>query len=761
MTLPTIKRLYPFQRDACNSTVRALQKGVRKVIICMPTAAGKTYTTVKLCDGLIEAFLKQKVKANILWVVHRDSLAEQAAIEFQETAPHLRVTSWTSTSKDATGDVVIAMIGSTRTLQDKFTIVIVDEAHHLAAEDVDAGYHGNMYTRLLKKIKWGYLLGLTATPTRLDGRQLDFEEVAYSIRFLDLVRARRLARPIYMEVLTKDAYSMSSARGDFTKKALKKLNNPVRNGKIADIYMRHRDKFGKTLMFVTGVEHCHHMRAEILKRDPNAHVAVLTGKDPKKYREAVMVWFREGGPEQKKLLVNCEIFTEGFDAPSCKTVVLARPTMSKTLWMQMVGRGARIMHETFNVYAHDFDVVEDVGDQGVKRIKFSNGGEYLGDDLGVVQSNGQGDLHLLRLQMDDEFYLVNIMDDITKFATLCQEWELEVRDLTDDEIEELEQIQVLREKRARVQVLEEGGQVQSKRGGDWGTLGDEQIRDLIGILTVSTFYHNEIGFAIDPDRSAALQRLRHYAQGCYQLRKVRVPKFDVTGAQTIVEEEDWIFDRDKFALAYGHCCIKGEFPFKFFERIRWAFYFRYIRQQEQVKSSVDNRWYKTWNYYPVIDMTPESRESYVAQAKADVEAAKESNDEYNEEYGELKKATALLQLIKKKALEYAEEMDEGKKKKRNIAGVKYISRIVAVARSKDRKLDLFSTDIIKTWYQMSRNGRTAELFGEAMREILDDPACVVTIKPQAVLVDKKGEGAKVRDAVHGDRNASTIRQRPR
>lgn len=89
-----------------------------------------------------------------------------------------------------------------------------------------------------------------------------------------------------------------------------------------------------------------------------------------------------------------------------------------------------------------------------------------------------------------------------------------------------------------------------------------------------------------------------------------------------------------------------------------------------------------------------------------------------------------------------------------------MAKRVRIARSKDRKLELLSSDVIKTWYQMSRNGRVAELFSDAMRDILDDPGCAVTIKPKEVLIDKKGEGAKVRDAVYGDRDPLTAKQNP-
>jgi len=742
------KRLRPFQKEACNAAVKALQRGLRRILVVLPTGAGKTFTTVKLLQGLFTAYQNAGRSYKILWVAHREELVNQAYEAFKEVAPEIKATKWMSTSKDATGDIVIAMVGSTRTLHEHFDTVVVDEAHHLAEENQEEGYLGNMYTKLLKRITWSHLIGLTATPTRLDGKQLDFEEVVYAIRFYDLVRMGRLSHPIYTEVLTEQNYSLAVQKGDYTRKTLRRLNNPKRNKKIIDIWIKNRDLYGKTLMFVSDVQHCYDMYEQFKKADPNIQVAVLVGSNKKGYRKDVIEWFNDGDPLDQKVLINCEVFVEGFDAPSCRTVVLARPTMSKGLWLQMVGRGARVVEKNFFLYETQFTQGDAIGAEGmtdgVFTFKFANGTEYRAEDMGVVKEDEHGKLHCIRVQLENEFHLVNVMDDITKFASLCQEWQLEIREKTQEEIEELEDTKMLRRKQKSIQFLRDEGKIGP--GGDAGTLGDEVIRDAIGILTISTYYHREMGFVIDEDRRNAVHRLDEYTKQCYTMVEKEVPVFDPSNPKiaTIKKETGWEFDKDKYALAYTYCCVKGEFPYKFFERIRVAWYFATVLSKRYVQNVSDKQSYKTWEYYPIVDMTAKSREHAVAQAKKDMEEAEELNREFNEQYADRNKAAKLLQDIYKRAREIAQGVDDGKKRKALVYGLKVVINSLSLARAIDRRLVLMSSEIVDSWYKMSRNGKARDVLSEAFQDVMDDPNCIVTITPRAVTIDRKG--SKIGDA---------------
>ncbi|TXH14030.1 MAG: DEAD/DEAH box helicase, partial [Hyphomicrobiaceae bacterium] len=332
----------PYQQAAIEAGLRCFEKATDSFIIQLPTGGGKTPTGMKIAVEGSKLLRSRGCGGRILWVAHRDYLLKQAASALKLIDNSLQTAWWTADKKEERGDITFCMIGSTRTLEGEYDIVVFDEAHHFAEEDEE---YDNMYSKLCKRIKWKYRIGLTATPGRSDTRKLSFEKVAYSIPFFDLVKKHRLAKPIYVEMPTKQRFHLQMRGGDFTRTSLKTLDDPERNAKIVKEWVNGREKYGKTILFAPSVQAAIDIQKEVAHQSPTTESGVIYGEMGDAEKAAVLEWFKAGNSKTPKILLNCMIFTEGYDESSIKTVIVARPTMSKTLWMQMVGRGSRIVTE--------------------------------------------------------------------------------------------------------------------------------------------------------------------------------------------------------------------------------------------------------------------------------------------------------------------------------------------------------------------------------------------------------------------------------
>jgi len=205
---------------------------------------------------------------------------------------------------------------------DDFDVLITDEAHHASAPT---------YKRIYDHFKPRLHLGFTATPNRADGLGLDsvFEDIIFERDLAWGIRNGWLS-DIYC-IRARVGFDLSRVAlrlGDYAAGELEKaVNVESANKAIADVYRQYAGKH--TLIFASGVEHARRLAEKI----PGA-VAVAGGEE----RENTVSSFLNGSIP---CLVNCMVFTEGTDLPNVDTVIVARPTQSAGLYMQMVGRGTR------------------------------------------------------------------------------------------------------------------------------------------------------------------------------------------------------------------------------------------------------------------------------------------------------------------------------------------------------------------------------------------------------------------------------------
>jgi superfamily II DNA or RNA helicase len=409
LELPRKFELRPYQLDTFEKLDEALiNRRERSTIMALPTGSGKTVTAV---TWLNERFLKHGL--NCLWFVHRIELLKQAQETFAAVCPEVKVSLWTADGKDADGQVVLAMILSSRSLNRHFDIVVVDEAHHAAMAT---------YRTKLQELDTDFVLGLTATPTRLDNKDLGFESIATQYSVLDLVQQGYLAKPVYVRVRTGQKHKMKIQAGDFSGSSLRQLDNLARNELVAKIWSEDCERWGKTLVFCCDIEHSDHLdmvlNAEATKKGmfPGT-ITTVHSLLPQSVRASRVERFREG---RSKVMINVGVFTEGFDVPDIRSIFMTRPTASETLYLQMIGRGTRITGGKDGFFVVDF--VDELGKYSLLANRWAV--QHLGaenEEEKIRESEAlQRALELLQRRGVDPNLIRNVQKDFVLFAGLLE-----------------------------------------------------------------------------------------------------------------------------------------------------------------------------------------------------------------------------------------------------------------------------------------------------------------------------------------------------
>ncbi|KAI9725356.1 MAG: hypothetical protein M1828_003206 [Chrysothrix sp. TS-e1954] len=319
--------------------VRAL---LRKLIL---RSASKVIFT-ELIDR-IPALSKDATQTLIL--VHRRELVEQAARHCQARYPERSVdVEMGNMHASGVADITIASVQSinSRDRIDKFSrkhykLILVDEAHHAVAP---------VYRRILEHFgvpsKVGVtspaLVGVSATWSRFDGLALGevFEEIVFNRDAVDLIGEKWLAPCIFTTVKSNADISRvrSSSNGDFAIDALAQaVNNEETNRITVRAWLERAQDRNSTLVF--GVDVAHVISLTNTFRQHGIGAEYVTASTKVAERGRLIDAFKNG---EFPVLLNCGIFTEGTDIPSIDCVLLARPSKSRSLLSQMIGRGMRL-----------------------------------------------------------------------------------------------------------------------------------------------------------------------------------------------------------------------------------------------------------------------------------------------------------------------------------------------------------------------------------------------------------------------------------
>src|SRR5450432_1090994 len=329
--------LRPYQREAIAAVLAARRSGVRRMLVCLPTGAGKT---------VIFSELARLARRQVLVLAHREELLSQAQGKLEQALQGLHVVAVERGAERAPADAKV-LVCSIRSLHEErlaqvirgrdFGLVIYDECHHAAADD-------NL--RVLSQLgvfdsAWsGTLLGFTATTARGDGKGLDaiFERIVYSRTLPDLIDDGFLAPLRGFRVSTAaDLTRLSTTGLDFREDELSEaVDIEERNALVArSIQELARDR--RTIAFCVTVNHARHLAHALNALGVPA--GIVYGAMPGEARALALADFRAG---RVQVLTNVGVLTEGFDDPGVSCVAMARPTRSEGLYAQCVGRGTRL-----------------------------------------------------------------------------------------------------------------------------------------------------------------------------------------------------------------------------------------------------------------------------------------------------------------------------------------------------------------------------------------------------------------------------------
>ncbi len=318
--------LRPYQVESIAQLRAAIRDGKRRIMLTVPTGGGKTLTSASM---IISALGKGK---RSLFVAHRLELIDQTVATFARLGiTSVGVIRANDRRHDTTQPIQVASIQTlARRTQQEYDLVFVDEAHRSVA----ASYTKHVFERHASAI----IIGLSATPCRTDGRPLGshFDDLVTGARYSELIADGHIVAPrVYSTPVLPDMSTVRTSGGDFNQEDLEAaVNRGALIGDLVAQWSKHPKQ--RTVVFAVSVAHSRAIVAMFLEAGVRAeHLDGTTHEDE---RRAILARLDAGTTE---LVSNVGVLCEGWDMPSCKTLILARPTKSLGLYMQMAGRTLR------------------------------------------------------------------------------------------------------------------------------------------------------------------------------------------------------------------------------------------------------------------------------------------------------------------------------------------------------------------------------------------------------------------------------------
>ena len=324
-------KLFDYQEDMKSRIEKALCLH-HSVMAQMPTGTGKTY----LLTAVIDSFVKDNPNVKVWIVAHRRELVSQ----IEETVKKFQSYSATTNVSLLTSVKAISIQWLSRhydEIEEEPGMIVIDEAHHALAKT---------YKEMWKKFPKAKFLGLTATPCRLNGKGFTdlFDVLVQSWSVPEFISKGRLATYDFVSIKSDsvtqrliDSLQKRGADGDYQNKEMDMLLN--KQPSIERLYRSFAEygKDRKGIVYAINISHA--KKISELYQEHGVKAVAIDSKTPAAERQADIEAFKKG---DIKVLVNVDIFSEGFDCPDVEFVQLARPTLSLAKYLQMVGRGLRV-----------------------------------------------------------------------------------------------------------------------------------------------------------------------------------------------------------------------------------------------------------------------------------------------------------------------------------------------------------------------------------------------------------------------------------
>ena len=324
-------KLFDYQEDMKERIEKALRLH-RSVMAQMPTGTGKTY----LLTAVIDSFVSNNPKEKVWIVAHRRELVSQ----IDETVRKFH--SYSASGASSLFSSVKAMsiqwlMRHYDEIEEEPGMIVIDEAHHALAKT---------YKEMWERFPKAKFLGLTATPCRLNSKGFTdlFDVLVQSWGVPEFISKGRLATYDFVSIKSDgvtqrliDSLQKRGADGDYQNKEMDMLLN--KKPSIERLY-RSLEEYGKDRKgIVYAINISHAQKITKLYQEHGVKAIAIDSKTPATERQQDIEAFKKGDIQ---VLVNVDIFSEGFDCPDVEFVQLARPTLSLAKYLQMVGRGLRV-----------------------------------------------------------------------------------------------------------------------------------------------------------------------------------------------------------------------------------------------------------------------------------------------------------------------------------------------------------------------------------------------------------------------------------
>ena len=324
-------KLFDYQEDMKERIEKALRLH-RSVMAQMPTGTGKTY----LLTAVIDSFVSNNPMEKVWIVAHRRELVSQ----IDETVRKFHSYSASNTSSLLSSVKAMSIQWLMRhydEIEEEPGMIVIDEAHHALAKT---------YKEMWERFPNAKFLGLTATPCRLNGKGFTdlFDVLVQSWSVPEFISKGRLATYDFVSIKSDgvtqrliDSLQKRGADGDYQNKEMDMLLN--KKPSIERLYqsLEEYGKDRKGIVYAINISHA--QKITKLYQENGVKAIAIDSKTPAVERQQDIEAFKKGDIQ---VLVNVDIFSEGFDCPDVEFVQLARPTLSLAKYLQMVGRGLRV-----------------------------------------------------------------------------------------------------------------------------------------------------------------------------------------------------------------------------------------------------------------------------------------------------------------------------------------------------------------------------------------------------------------------------------
>lgn len=331
--------LRDYQEEALQNLAEMRKNGETIALLYHATGVGKTFTATN--DA-------KSVGGNTLFLVNSLNLADQAYKTFEDLWKEASLGYFTGEKKEKEKQILFATVQTmskhlTEFSPDHFAYIVIDECHHAAAKT---------YQQIFSYFTPQFILGLSATPERADGEDMLelFQNVAHKMDLKTAVERGILAPIRCVRVKTHIDLTEVRIRGVryHSQDLESKLFLPERNILLVDTYLNYvKDR--KTVIFCASVSHAEEIATLLKKQGIKAES--VSAKVKLEERNNILENYENG---DISVLCACDLLNEGWDSPRTEVLFMARPTMSKVIYMQQLGRGTRKCDGKEDLLVFDF-----------------------------------------------------------------------------------------------------------------------------------------------------------------------------------------------------------------------------------------------------------------------------------------------------------------------------------------------------------------------------------------------------------------------